>query len=385
MMGTACLVLLAFQRFRSWAYLCSLAWAFLFALPWLTVWPALLYGDSPALFGQWLWDNNFGRYFGFVRLGAKEEPWFFARTLPWFTFPVGLVAVVAAIAGWRHADDRFRAALEINAAVALGIVVVLGTSSTARSLYALPLLLPLAILGSSVVHRIPTRLGLAAAGLLAVATLGALAFAWWIWSQAFASGGILPPVELLGRWLPPDFEFPFEPGAVAAAAAISIAWLALWAFRRVSWLHLWSANVTAIWGVYMVLLLPWIDDAKSFREPFEDLGEYLVNPARCVASIGLGEGQRAMLEYVAGITTTRQEVDRRACRYLVMQSQGSGKMPKLPDGDWDLLWEGGRPGESLERFQLWESSRAEARYAGGPGLRAAPPSAIAPARANASD
>ena len=384
MMGSACLVLLAFRRFRSRAYLASLAWALLFALPWLTVWPTLLYRENPELFGEWFWDNNFGRYFGLVRLGANDEPWFFTRTLPWFTFPVGVIAAGASIAGLWRRDDQFRAALEINAAVAFSVILVLGTSSTVRALYALPLLLPLAILGSGFVHRVPARVGLLASGLLAAVTLGALAFAWWIWGHAFAHDGRVPSVEQLNRWLSPDFDFPFEPRAVAVAAAISIAWLALWGFRRVSWLHLWCANVTAFWGVYMVLLLPWIDNAKSFRAPFEDLGAEIVNPARCVGSMGLGEPQRAMLQYVAGITTVRREVEPRACRYLVLQSRGSGRMPLLPMGDWDLLWEGRRPGERIERFQLWESPRIEAHYAEGAGPRAAP-SVTARARASASD
>jgi hypothetical protein len=317
----------------------------------------LLYHQSPKLFMRWLWDNNFGRYFGFVKLGAQGEPWFYTRTLAWFTFPAGVVAFAAVIAGLRRADDRFKAALEINATVALCIVAVLGTSATGRALYALPLLLPLAILGSSAVDRIPARAGMIASGLLATATLGALLFAWWVWSRAMAEG-IAPATPILARWLPAGFEFPFDLSEVLAAAAITVAWMLLWAFRRVSWLHLWSANVAAIWGVYMALLLPWIDNAKSFREPFAQLSGYL-KPASCVASVGLGEPQRAMLHYVVGVTTARTEVDPRACRYLVMQSGRAGRMPTLPEGDWDLLWEGARPGESVERFQLWESEPLE--------------------------
>ncbi|MGZ5651247.1 MAG: ArnT family glycosyltransferase [Usitatibacter sp.] len=360
MVGGACLALLAFARYRSRAYARCLLWAALFALPWLALWPALLHHRSPALFMRWFWDNNLGRYFGFVRLGAQEEPWFYARTLGWFTFPAGVVAVAAVIAGVCGADERFRAALEINAAVILCIVVVLGTSATARALYALPLLLPLAILGSSVVDRIPVRAGMAASALLAAATLGALAFAWWVWWRAIADGSP-PAMAFLTRLLPAQFEFPFDLGEVLAAGAITVAWLLMWTFRRVSWLHLWSANVAVIWGVYMTLLLPWIDNAKSFREPFAQLSSHL-KPAGCVASVGLGEPQRAMLHYVAGVTTSRSEVDPRACRYVVIQSSRVGTMPALPDGEWEMLWEGARPGERFERFQLWESPDAEPEH-----------------------
>lgn len=61
---------------RKRAYLQSLAAAAVAALPWLLVWPVALYLRSPELFMTWLWDNNLGRFFGFERLGPRNDPFF---------------------------------------------------------------------------------------------------------------------------------------------------------------------------------------------------------------------------------------------------------------------------------------------------------------------
>src|SRR4029453_9480735 len=52
------------------------------------LWMHALFARSPALFHEWLVNNNFGRFFGFSNLGPPANAWgFYAHTLLWYGFP----------------------------------------------------------------------------------------------------------------------------------------------------------------------------------------------------------------------------------------------------------------------------------------------------------
>ena len=90
-----------FAQWRQGGYLRGLMVALTTALPFLIIWPTLLYVRAPTLFHVWIWDNNFGRFFGFsaVHHGTEHPPGFWWQTLPWFTFPA---LPLAAFALWRQ-------------------------------------------------------------------------------------------------------------------------------------------------------------------------------------------------------------------------------------------------------------------------------------------
>jgi len=356
MFGIAALLLPAiFRRWRSGSYAQGLTWAALFALPWMLAWPVALYARSPELFREWFWVNNFGRYFGFAHLGADDEPWYFTRTLPWFTLPAGAVALYgfACHAASRGLDlDRGH---QLVAAMCAGILLVLTTSASARELYALPLLVPLSIGASAAADRLPRWMAAAFAWTSAALAAAVAGLAWFIWIEAVAQGAP-PEVAVVSSYLPSSFRFPFEAKLFAAAAAATLLWAGVWRshWGGATWLVRWTANVAMAWSVVMTLLLPWIDEAKSFREAFVSLSSALPPSAACVASTGLGEGQRAMLEYFANRTTERTEVARRDCRFILLQASHDGIAPELPPGRWSLLWRGARKGEAFESFSLYE-------------------------------
>ena len=61
------------------------------------------------------------------------------------------------------------------------------------------------------------------------------------------------------------------------------------------------------------------------------------------------DAQLAMLDYFGGITTTR--VIRRECDVLITHDQwGDDTSIGSP---WELVWEGGRPGDRDERYRLY--------------------------------
>ena len=356
MMGLASAALpLAFADWRRQAYVVAMMWAALFALPWLLIWPIALCATDHALFMEWFWTNNFGRYFGFAHLGADTEPWYYTRVLPWFTLPVGPIAAWGLWKFFRGEAADHRRGVQLALVLAASIVAVLGSAATARSLYAVPLLIPLALLACHLVDRLPplaTRFATFAIILLA----GVVAIALWaIWAHG-AFFGQPPHIEPLLRRLPDGFAFEDHIHLVGFGAILTGLWATLCVVRwnAITWLHRWTASVALIWGLVMTLALPWIDSGKSFREPFSAMEMYL-NPDSCVMSSGLGENQRGMLHYFAAVKTLAWDGRSKRCPFLVVQLNRASEVPQVDERAWSLLWQGSRPGEHDERFFLYEA------------------------------
>ena len=110
-----------------------------------------------------------------------------------------------------------------------------------------------------------------------------------------------------------------------------------------------------VWGVLMSLWLPWIDHAKSFRQPFEEIGAQIPVDG-CLGSEGLGEPQRGMLHYVTGIITTPVIENDDECAFMLKQTNHRRDLTDPTPAGWILLWQGGRPGELDEQFSLYERS-----------------------------
>lgn len=357
MIGLTCLCLpILFREWRRRTFFCMLAWAALFALPWMLIWPIALYHQDHALFLEWFWTNNFGRYFGFANLGADTEPWYYTRVLPWFTLPAGPIALWALFRFYKDRVAHHRAGVHLATVLCICIVAVLGSSATARSLYAMPLLIPVSLLACTAIPRFPNRWG-SAATLAIVAVAGLIAtIVWAIWAHGVATGAP-PHIGALLEKLPAHFHFVPDMHLAFAGAAVTSLWIVVCLSRSeaITWLHRWTASIALIWGLAMTLMLPWIDAAKSFREPFLAMADRI--PIQdCVHSAGLGENQRGMLHYFAGIKTVVLDDDSGTrCPYLIVQVNEAREHPALPDGEWKLLWNGSRPGEADERFFLFES------------------------------
>ena len=78
--------------------------------------------------------------------------------------------------------------------------------------------------------------------------------------------------------------------------------------------------------------------------------------ARCIASAGLGEGERALLDYYIGLRTRRLEATRSAqeCDAVLIQSRtGEPGGPSDPCGSWELAWQGSRPGADTSTMSLY--------------------------------
>ncbi|MCD0494735.1 glycosyltransferase family 39 protein [Chromobacterium violaceum] len=355
-LAAAALALLARRDYRRPAYLKTLAVALATALPLPLLWMASLYQRDPALFHLWLDANNFGRFRGTVNLGPRAGRGFYGLTLPWYALPVWPLALLAL---WRAARGRIAwPPLLPPLALFACTLAVLAAAADARELYALPLLPPLALLAAAGLQGARSRPLRWPGHALTLLLLALLAYLLLVaYALSFPLGADWGR-ELLGRkfsgWTPQ-----FQPGRwlLFAASAALLAWCWLQPLAggyRLAWR--WSVGLTLLWCGMAILWLPALDHGMRYREAFAALRpgpDTLIRPGDCVASLGLGEPQRALLEYYAGLRTRRLEVSSGAgsCRWLLLQTLHD-QVP-APYNTLHPIYTFQRPGDHKERFRLY--------------------------------
>lgn len=363
---TAVLLPLLFQSWRRKAYLHVLLVALGFSLPWLLIWPLALLGRSPALFMDWFWLNNIGRFFGFsvAQLGAPHTDGFWITTLPWFTFPA---LPLAALTLWRErAKWRSSAALQVCVLVFSIMLLVLWRAASARDNYALPLLLPLAILAAPAARHLSFRVDRVFDWTSRLIFGVTALFIWTLWAAMIWEGG--PPRWMfILKYLPDTFTPDFRWVEVLFASGITaIAVIYLGRLKHVHGRGLvsWVSGVSLSWMLMSNLLLPWVDYAKSYRSVFYSMETALPHNFDCMASKDLGESERAMLRYFAGITTYRQENQPDVQCDLLLVNGFQSQLPEhLNSHQWHLVWEGARPGDQRERLWLFAAKKTGGQLA----------------------
>jgi len=171
-----------------------------------------------------------------------------------------------------------------------------------------------------------------------------------------------PSIAALFRDTEIGFQPTFHLGSVIAAIFLTLLWIALVRPARRSnrrALLNWAAGVTLAWCLYSTIWLPYLDSRRSYRAMIENLDRHL--PAHgCVASRDLGDPQRALLHYFAGLDTVREESNPgalAACRALLVQ-YGALRGASPPVDGWRVEWEGGRRGDATERYVLYVKDEA---------------------------
>ena len=373
-----CLALPAFRR----ADARTAGWAALIAaLPWLLIWPALLHHASPELFDEWFWTNNVGRFLGHGDLGGNGVPTSDRMiALALAGFPALPLFAVALARGWRaratgvgawtaHSQAPGHACLGVFLGTSL---VVLFASASFRDNYLLPVLPALTLLG------LPAT---AVSGERFVAVLKrctdlffgfTVVLVFWVWVQLVTTKTVWPSTlrASLAKLLP----LPFELAVSWPSLVVGVLAVLLWRYLRRQPLFRgasasWCIGVAMLWVASFSLLLPWVDAARSYRAVFTDLRTMLA-PPNCLATSNLGESELTMLEYVTGIEATRLHEGRsgsgdpsrvnpaaRKCDWMLVLSKPATAVPEVDGEIWDHLWQGGRPADANERFDLYRKSR----------------------------
>lgn len=351
-----------FRSWRSRSYLAFLGFCLLAALPWVTIWPTALYLRSPQLFNDWLWDNNFGRFLGTSGLGPRKDPLHFLGVLPYFAWPVLPLAL------WTLYRERRSAVRDPNVQLpllaALVILGLLSLSGEGRELYATPILAPLALLATrAVIAFSPRFVRVTNTGLFALFTLLALV-AWLGWLAQFSGhpGFVLERI----RATVPGFMPHFGGFACATALVATFAWVWLIFQHRPKAqavpVH-WTAGVALLYLLGMTLWLPATNSNMTYRHDFAGLRDVLGYNPGVVASTGLGEPQRAMLHYYAGLKTfrekSREPVD---CDWKLVQSDSRERNPRQPPGPgWRMAWEGRHHRELFRLYRRAPTAPEQAR------------------------
>jgi 4-amino-4-deoxy-L-arabinose transferase-like glycosyltransferase len=347
------------SAWRTRDYALALGVALLAALPWLAIWPLMLHTHSPALFSAWLKaDTAVGLY---SRAGTGL---YYLRILPWYAWPLWPLAGWAL---WRaFGNGPVKPGITLPLAGFLITLLALSESSDKRELYALPLLLPLALLATPGAQTL--RRG-AANGWYWFSIMGFTFFvlvAWVYWSGMEL--GVPPRLHAHLQRLQPAYTPGFKWLPFLFGALYTVAWFAVLAR-----LHrhpqrpamVWAAGVTVTWALLATLFISWLDTGKSYRGMMVSLGAALPKRHACVSTREVGEPQRAMLHYYLGIRGYRDESPerRRDCDLLLVQ--GTPQHANPPGDGWKKIWEGNRPTDKLERYRLYRRVDAGAGPASG--------------------
>ena len=348
------LLLPVFQAWRTRTYWTALVIALFVAFIPSMIWMIALYARSPALFFEWLINNNFGRFFGFARLGTRNPTGFYAQTLLWYALPALPLAIYAV---WIIQRDREAPTslpgVQLSGMLIAVMAAVLALASDSRDLYLMPMMLPLSLLGARGVARMPGS-GTWLLSTFARFGLGGLALLLWLGWLALVTG-MPSEVQTLLLAQQPGFEprilwtrltLAIVATLVASAAMIRRTRVAGFALTQ------WAVAATLCWALIATLWTPYLNAGKSYRTMIYSLARELP-PTDCVASLHLGEPQRALLAYYAGIRTMRLEVDQDVnCPAMLVQDFRDSGAP-APSAEWTLVWEGARPGDTRELYRLY--------------------------------
>jgi 4-amino-4-deoxy-L-arabinose transferase-like glycosyltransferase len=354
--GLLCLALPAiFPIWRTRNYVTTLAIAALAIAPFLLVWPWLLYQRSPELFQEWLWTNNFGRFMGRNQLGPKSVPGQYLGILIWYAMPAWPLAAWAVWSKRRELRDT--PGLHLPLTAFLVIFTVLSVSRDARDLYAMPTLVPLALLA------VPGLLTLRRGASNALLWFSVLFFAFFLlvgWFYWIALDSELPArlhrhlLRMQPGYTPSFSWMEFGLGLLYTAGWVYI----LMRTRRTPErpIVFWATGATMVWGLLLILFVDYADVGKSYRSMTLAIQAALPKKYDCISSYNLGEPQRALLQYFAGIVTYRETEPsrKRECHVLLVQGFRNYILMPNPDAHWRKIWEGARPGDEKELFQLYE-------------------------------
>ena len=337
------LPLSAFVHARNYSLAVGIGLAVL--APFVVIWPVVVAQTAPEYYSGWIaWQ---------VASVTQSPTWAsllgLLKLVSWTAWPAGPLTLWAAWAYRRHLRDPGFAVPFVATFVSLGLLLLAGAE---REMDALAILVPLAIPAGSA--AVALRRGAAnALTWFALMTFGLLALAAWVMWFAMLTG----EPERLSRnvmKLVPGFVPEFQWLPFAAGVLLTVAWLVLVTRCDRSTLRslpTWAAGMALAWGLATTIWLAWIDHGKTYAPVGAALAKQLPGKIACIESRGLGETQRAVFHYYAGIVTLRNEVHGPTrCPYLLVQFHLGNAQE--PGREWRRIWEGGRA-RDRERYRLY--------------------------------
>ena len=317
------------------------------------IWLAALYMRDPASLAAWRGMETVRLYLGFLGPADDFTPSYPLKNLLWFAWPaLPLVLWTLWIRGRGFNGGLADPGLQVPAVMSVVILGGIVAMADPSLINMLPLLVPLAVLASLEVDTL--KRGFSGAldwfGILTFGLLGTLV--WLVWIDARLNG-MSPQVAQLFRDTESGYQPSFKLWAVLVAVFLTLLWVVLVRPARKSnrrALLNWAAGVVLLWGLYSTIWLPYLDSRRSYRTVAEAMIPHL--PASgCVAARNLGDPQRALLSYFAGLTTVRDgTLAASDCPTLLVQYT---RQAPADIAGWDRVWTGARRGDDTESFALY--------------------------------
>ncbi len=345
-LAAALLVLPISEPFRQRTFALAVGLGLAILAPFVLAWPGLLAARAPDYFAGWIaWQvGNTHHVPGLAEIGNV------VKTLAWALFPVWPMTLWATWEQRRHLRQPGFAVPFVASIVSVVLVLLMRDP---RDMDMLALLVPLSIPAGVAVIALRRGAANSLAWFAVMTFTLAGGFMWLMWLATLA--GFPEALARTATRLTPGFMLEFAWRPLAFAILLTLAWWVLVLRAERSTLRsqtYWTAGMTVVWGLAMTLWLGWIDYGKTYRPVAAGLHRSLPTGVRCVESRGLGETQRAVFHYHAGLVTRRAEVHgRTGCPYLLVQ-QNTREPVFEPEPGWVRVWEGSRP-RDRERYRLY--------------------------------
>jgi len=312
----------------------------------------------PLLLGQREADQWLAGEIGQLRSldGSLHNAATLANMLPWYAWPalpLALWALWARRKEWLNTSPAPALVLPL-AAFAASFLTVVGTVD-AKSVAALPLLPPLALLGAGGIRSL--RRGAANLfdwfGMMTFTFAAGLLWLGWC-AMVF---GVPPKIAHNFAKLAPGFEGSFFLPAALFALVLTGAWgWLIYASPRSPYRGLthWTAGITLMWGLVAALWFPWVDYGKTYRPVVTGLSRALPQEPGCIALKGeLSPALKASLDIFGDIRPLPLGSSAgQRCNWLLalvpIKSTGAA------GSGWERVWDGSRPGDKVEHLRLYQ-------------------------------
>ncbi|MFZ2649730.1 MAG: hypothetical protein WA210_06450 [Burkholderiaceae bacterium] len=276
---------------------------------WVLVGIAVSLGVASAL-NAWAW-----------RLGGYDsalQVWTLVRLFAWFTWPAWPLALWTLWRWRRHLLNRHMA-IPLGCLLAFVLACIAMGGSDRALLLGLPALAVLAAFALPTLQRRAT----AAIDWFSVFFFSIGALAIWIVYASMHTGMPAKPALNVVR-LVPGFVPSFSMLSLALAIVATLAWLWLVRWRSGRNRHpLWKSlvlpagGIALCWLLAMTLMLPPLNDARSFRSLVSRIAQHVPQDA-CIAAPKMPRGQVAALEYHGGFRVdAATPAQNSACEYLL--------------------------------------------------------------------
>jgi len=339
---------------RTRAYAATLVAAALIALAISLPWVMTLHARDAALFDAWWSSETLANYVGFVPGAAPMDITYHLRNLPWFAWPSLPLLLWTFWTRGRGFNGGLREPGIIVPSILSAVMLAnLLVAPEPRVISELPLLVPFALLATLEIDTLARGFSafLDWFGILTFGLLALIVWAMWIDARVY---GMSSRVAVLFQDTEIGFQPTFHLGRTLLAVFLTVLWVIVVRPARRSNRRAvlnWAVGVTLVWGLYSTIWLPYLDSRRSYRAMIESATLQLLT-TECVASRNLGEPQRALFQYFAGLKTVREEVNGdTGCPLLLVQY---GRQPTAPEiAGYRILWDGHRRGDDTERYVLY--------------------------------